>query len=289
MKKIKIPFYAFLCEFICKSVIPNLLLALRLLFHRLLFPLSLLFPRLLFTLNPLFSRLLFALGFLLFVGTVVTFTPHKSHALLGIDGAMTTPYLIKILSQSVKQYEQMKVIYENAKEHKDMIESINMGLNEAMGLLESFPIEGGKILGDLKSFKGAMDEVERLYGQIPRGKEELLLRLHDETVAESIKMVSSINSYAHSQEQNSRRMAASAPHVGLKGAARTNLEGQAAILHILSQILKINGQMLKLQSESLALSNKAAKESNHHFKKVTRDLGHSLNTFEATFATPPVF
>lgn len=213
-------------------------------------------------------------------------TPKKSHALFGADAAAMIPFLVKILAQAVKQYHQMKTLYENAKNHKEMFRSINDGLNAAIGLLESLPIEDENILGELKTFRRAMNEIEQIYGAIPKGKEELLMRLHDNTVAESIKISNSLKQYAKSQEKNSNRIARQAAHVSPKGAARVNVQTNAAILHTLNQLLRVNGQMLKLQSENLAMTNKTAKESNYHFSKVTKDLGSSFKSFEASFRTP---
>lgn len=216
----------------------------------------------------------------------ISFSPVKSRAFFGGDAAIMVPYLIKLIAQAVKQYQQLKMVYDNAKHHKDMIKSINDGLSEAIGLLEHFPIEDEKILGELRSFRRAMNEVERLYGEIPKGKEELLLKLHDETVAESIKISNSLREYAKNQERNSNRIARQASQASPKGAARVNVQTNAAILHTLNQLLKVNGQMLKLQSESLALNNKTAKESNYQFQKITGDLGSSFKSFNATFGTP---
>lgn len=221
-----------------------------------------------------------------FCAFIIIISPSKSVALFGADAAITAPYLIEILAQSIKQYKQMKVIYENAKHHKDLIQNINMGINEAIGLMEMIPIKDENVLGHLQSFRIAISEIESLYGKVPKGKEELLLRLHDETVAESIRVSNSLKAYSELQELNSKRIARNAHQMSPLGAARSNLEAHAAILHTLNQILKVNGQMLKLQSESLAMSNKKAKESNYHFEKVNRDLDRSFKGFKATFNTP---
>ncbi len=216
----------------------------------------------------------------------ISFGPKPSRAMFGADAAIMVPYLIEIIAQAVKQYQQMRTIYENARNHKEMFRSINDGLNEAITLLESLPIEDEKILSELKSFKRAMSEVEKLYGAVPKGKEELLIKLHDETVAESIKIWNSLQLYAKAQEQNSRRISRQAISASPKGAARVNVQTNAAILHTLNQLLKVNGQMLKLQSEKLAYTNKAAKESNFHYQKVTDDLSKSFKNFDANFETP---
>ncbi len=212
--------------------------------------------------------------------------PKRAHAFFGMDAAAMIPFLVKILAQAINQYNQLKTIYANAKQHKEMIESINDGLQEAIALLETFSIEDSGVLSDLKTFKLALSKIEDLYGEVPSGPEEPLLRLHDETVAESIKIANALKEYAAIQEENSIQISNSANQASPKGAARASVKTSAAILHTLNQLLKVNGQMLKLQGEQLALNTKKAKESNYHYNKVNKDLSNSFKTFEATFKTP---
>lgn len=212
--------------------------------------------------------------------------PRRAQAFFGMDAAAMIPFLIKILAQAINQYNQLKTIYANAKQHKQMIENINDGLKEAVGLLETFSIEDAGVLKDLKSFKQALKRIEDLYGEVPEGKEGELLKLHDETVAESIKIANALKKYTEIQEDNSVKISNSANMSSPKGAARANVKTNAAILHTLSQLLKVNGQMLKLQSENLALDTKKVKESNYHYNKVNKDLSNSFKTFPGTFKTP---
>lgn len=219
--------------------------------------------------------------------SVYTITPpRRAQAFFGMDAAAMIPFLVKILAQAINQYNQLKVIYSNAKQHKEMIESINEGLKEAVGLLETFSIEDEGVLSDLQTFKKALLKIEDLYGEIPEGKEGVLLKLHDETVAESIKIANALNKYTEIQEENSIRISNSANQSSPKGAARANVKTNAAILHTLSQLLKVNGQMLKLQSENLALDTKRLKESTYHYNKVNKDLTNSFKTFPGNFETP---
>lgn len=220
------------------------------------------------------------------IGSSAVIVPKRAYALFGADAAAMIPFLVKLIAQAVNQYNQLKTIYNNAKQQKEMIESINDGLQEAIGLLETFSIEDEGIMNDLKSFKKALGKVQDLYGEIPEGKEELLLKLHDDTVAESIKIAAALKKYTEIQEDNSVKISRSANQSSPKGAARANVKTNAAILHTLNQLLKVNGQILKLQSENLALDTKKAKESNYHFNKVNKDLSKSFKSFHGTFKTP---
>ena len=212
--------------------------------------------------------------------------PRPAHALFGADAAMMIPYLIQLIAKAVKQYKALKSIHSQASEHKALIERINEGINEALGLLEGLPLKDHEILGKIRTFRRAMDKVEDLYGRIPEGQEFNLIQLHDQTVAESIEIFNALKQYAAKQERNSSRISNRARTVSPKGAARVSLEANAAILHTLNQLLRVNGQMLKLQSEQLALSNKKSKEAMYQYQKLNSDLKRSVNRFHGDFSTP---
>src|SRR5207253_1168515 len=126
---------------------------------------------------------------------------------------------------------------------------INQGLDNSIGLLGSLPIKDEKILADLREFRTAMGKVEGLYGQVPKSPEEALQLLHDQTVAESLRMANSFKEYSETQEKNSELIAIEAREASPKGAARMQAEMSAEILKSLSQLIRVNTQMLKLQSE----------------------------------------
>ena len=122
------------------------------------------------------------------------------------------------------------------------------------------PIKDKKILRELKDFRKAYKSIVDVYGNVPKSKEEVMHRLHDETVAESVEMVGNIYDYTQRQEKNAALLRKQVRKASPKGAARINAETNAQILHALNQLLKINGQMLKLQSEKMALENKQGKD-----------------------------
>jgi len=156
---------------------------------------------------------------------------------------------------------------------------INAGLDNSIGLLKALPIKDEKILADLRNFRTAMGKVELLYGKTPHSPEEALQLLHDQSVAESIKMANDFKDFSEVQEKNSEVIAIQSRDASPKGAARMQAETSAQILRTLSQLLRLNTQMLKLQSEQLAISNKSAKEEVANFQKVNRDLGGGFSHF----------
>lgn len=189
-------------------------------------------------------------------------------------------YLIKILDENYRRYIQLKQMIDTASGHYEFIRALNQGLDNSIGLLESLPIEDEKILAEIRDFKEAKNRVELLYGKIPKSPDEALHLLHDQSVAESLKMANSFKAFSVTQEKNSEIISAQAREASPKGAARMQAETSAEILRTLSQLLRLNTQILKIQSEQLAASNKASKDNVASFQKINRDFSKGFSNFK---------
>lgn len=213
--------------------------------------------------------------------------PH-SYAILGDGGAgwAQIPYLAQILTDNIRRYEQLKLMIKSEKNRDIYLRLINQGLENSIGLLNSLPIKDEKILSELRDFNQAYKSIVNVYGKVPQSPEATMQLLHDQTVAESLKMVGSIALYTRTQEENARAISIQIRGASPKGAVRMTAETNAKILHTLNQILKINGQILKLQSEQLAIINKGEKDSVGNFKKINNDIKNSLKSFRGNFSIP---
>ena len=211
---------------------------------------------------------------------------NNAYAWFGTDAALMIPYLIKIIAEAVRQYQQLKSLSETTSQYKDLLDRYHRGLEEALRLLEGLPIKDDNILGAIKGFREAVAKIEDVYGKVPNSPETTMLKLHDDTVAESVKLVTALKEYADKQEQNANAAMVYAKDASPKGAARVTVETNAAILHTLNQLLRVNGQMLKTLSENLAFANKGGKDSVLHYNQVNRDMQKSLKEFNGDFKTP---
>ena len=220
------------------------------------------------------------------IGCLLFSFENNAYALFGADAAAMIPYLIKIIAEAVKQYEQLKQIYNTTNEYKNLLDRYHQGINDALRLLEHLPIKDENILGTIKGFREAISKIEEVYGSVPNSSESEMLKLHDDSVAESIRLLDQLKEYAANQEKNANRALEYAKDASPKGAAKVSVEMSAAILHTLNQILRVNGQMLKIQSEALAFSNKGGKDAVLHFNQINRDMGKSLKNFNGDFKTP---
>lgn len=188
--------------------------------------------------------------------------------------------LMQILAENIRHYYQLKTMIDQGNDQINFLRVLNQGIDNSIGLLESLPIKDEKILSDLKEFKNALQKVEGLYGKVPKSPEEALHVLHDQTVAESLRMATSFKEYSEVQEKNSQVLAAEARIASPKGAARMQAETSAEILRSLSQLIRLNTQLLKLQSEQLAMNNKSSKDGVANFQKVNQDLGRGFSSFK---------
>ncbi len=211
---------------------------------------------------------------------VTALRPTSSYAFTDGSGWAAVGYLIKILEENYRRYLQLKQMIDTANGHYDYIRALNRGLDNSIGLLESLPIKDEKILSEIRSFREAAGRVELLYGKIPRSPEEALQLVHDQSVAESLRMANSFKEFSEAQERNSQIIAIQAREASPKGAARMQAATSAEILRTLSQLIRLNTQMLKLQSEQLAIANKSAKDGVVGFQKIDKDLGAGFSKFK---------
>lgn len=197
--------------------------------------------------------------------------------LFGGDVAVLT----QILAESIKQYYQLKEIIGQGRDQIEFLRNLNAGIENSIGLLQSLPVKDEKILAELRDFQGAIQTITDVYGRIPKSKEAAMQALHDQTIAESLRMITSFKEYSEKQEENSILIAAQSRDASPKGAARMQAETSAQILRSLSQLIRLNTQMLKMQSEQFAMHNKSGKESVGNFQKLNQDFGRSFQGFKS--------
>lgn len=195
-------------------------------------------------------------------------------------------YLIKIYEENIKRFIQIREMIHQAKSHDQYIRALNEGLNNAAGLAQVLPLKDDQILAQLRQFQDALKKVEEIYGIVPKGSDSELHKLHDRTIAESLKLANVLQEYSLQQEQNATAVFYQSTQASPKGAERMNAQMSAQILHSINQLIKVNGQMLKMQSESLAFANKHDKDSAAGFNKTTNDFKGSMMKFKPSYSFP---
>ena len=213
---------------------------------------------------------------------LVLICPARSFAFTDGSGWVQVGYLSKILLENYERYKQLQRMFNQAKEQKQFFEAIHKGLENTSGLLSELPIKDEGILKELRTFNQSLGKIADLYGKVPQSPEAALHMLHDQTVAESFRMINDFKDYAKKQEDNSNILQDQSRQASPKGAARMAAEGNAMVLKGVSQLIRLETQNLKMQSEILALKNKRDKEAVKSYQKLNRDFGTAFSSLKPT-------
>lgn len=173
-----------------------------------------------------------------------------------------------------------------SKDAQSYMKEINSGLDASIKLLESLPIKDEKILGQLKTFQKSLQEIEKIYGAIPKSPDQAFQQINDMAVAESLKMVSSANDYAEKQEINSAMLESRSWDMSPKGAMRMQAQVSSQILLTLNQILRMNAQLLKMQSADFAAKNREEKQDVMKFQKFNKEVADTSKAFSGDLSLP---
>lgn len=196
-------------------------------------------------------------------------------------------YLAQILQQAIIQVEQLKRIFGTSKESYEFLQQINEGQRQALRILNTMNrvLKPGA-LSDLKDVEAVIREVESLYGKIPLTAEAKNQSVHDLTVAESIQLHNDAFKYADTVDPEAQRIINYAQIASPQGAAKTSLEAQGAMIHVLNQVLRTNAAILKVQSETLAMQNRKSKLQSEAFRTQYDELSNGLGGSRASFDLP---
>ncbi|MDE3270392.1 MAG: hypothetical protein OYH77_08970 [Pseudomonadota bacterium] len=189
-------------------------------------------------------------------------------------------YLIKVLDENYKRYEQLKTMLKQAKHSDNYFKTLHQGLENITGLMEGLPVSDQGVLNELRSFNSSLKTITRIYGRVPHSPLEALHILHDQTAAESLQMVNSFKQYSKTQESNSRSLKVQSQAASPKGAARATAVSNAMILDSTNKLIHLQSQSLKMQSEQLAMLNKQDKGKIAAYQKVDKDIGNAFKNFK---------
>lgn len=215
-----------------------------------------------------------------FVAAALIFIPFRASAFTDGSGWAIYAYIVKIWEENVKHYMELQSILKQGKSTEDYLRFVNQGIDDSIGLIESLPVKDEKILSDMKDFKKSYQTILDVYGKIPKSSEEAMQKLHDQTIAESLRMVTTFKDYSESQERNSKSILIQSHSASPKGAARMQAQTSAEILSSLSQLIRLNTQMLKLQSEQFAMTNRESKASVSNFQTINGGLGKGFDSMK---------
>ena len=197
------------------------------------------------------------------------------------------PLLAQILTEAIAQVEQLRMILGTSEDSFDFLREINEGQRHALGVLNTMnqTMRPGNFsnIGDVTAMAR---EVEGIYGKVPLTAESKLQSTQDVSVAESLQLHNDAFRYADSVDPEAQRIIDYAQVASPQGAAKTSLEAQGAMIHVLNQVLRTNAAILKIQSENLAMQNRKSKMQSEAFRTQYQELSTGLGGDAPSFNLP---
>jgi hypothetical protein len=213
------------------------------------------------------------LAVVLSVGLVVG--PRSAKAdLFGGDVVVLT----QILAQAIQTVITLKNVLENGKDTLDLMRDINAGVRSGLDLIRIVnPNFNPGVYGDLRDADSVLRALQAVYGAVPDGMDQDLMRSQDQSVAEVISMNRNLYDYADNVDREKERILFHAQVVSPQGAGKLQNQALGVLIGVTTQLLRTQSQMLKIMAQNMAYDNRKEKLATQNFqenyKGISRGLG----------------
>jgi hypothetical protein len=200
-----------------------------------------------------------------FISLTLIMTPYRSQAdLFGGDVVVLT----QILVQAIQTVLQLKSILENGKDTLDLMRDINAGVKSGLDLIHIInPNFNPGVYGNLRDAESVLRVLQDVYGKIPEGMDQELMKSQDQSVAEVISMNRNLYDYADSVDREKERILFHAQVVSPQGAGKLQNQALGVLIGVTTQLLRTQSQMLKIMAQNMAFDNRKEKIQTQNFQE----------------------
>lgn len=176
--------------------------------------------------------------------------------------------LTQILVQAVQTVIQLRNILEQGEDSLNLMRDLNAGIRSGLDLIRIVnPKFAPGVYGDLHDADSVLRAIEQIYGSVPKGVDEDLMRSQDQSVAEVISMNRNLYDYADAVDRERERILYHATVVSPQGSAKLQNQALGVLIGVATQLLRTQSQMLKLMGQNLANENRKEKLMNRSFQE----------------------
>jgi len=176
--------------------------------------------------------------------------------------------LTQILAQAIQTVITLKSMLENGKDTLDLMRDINAGVRSGLDLIRIInPNFNPGVYGDLKDVDAVLRALQSVYGAIPQGMDEDLMRSQDQSVAEVIAMNRNLYDYADQVDREREKILFHAQVVSPQGAGKLQNQALGVLIGVMTQLLRTQSQMLKIMGQNMAYDNRKEKLSTQNFQE----------------------
>lgn len=211
----------------------------------------------------------------IFLSIVLILGPRSAKAdLFGGDVVVLT----QILAQAIQTVITLKSMLENGKDTLDLMRDINAGVRSGLDLIRIInPNFNPGVYGDLKDVDAVLRALQSVYGAIPQGMDEDLMKSQDQSVAEVIAMNRNLYDYADQVDREREKILFHAQLVSPQGAGKLQNQALGVLIGVMTQLLRTQSQMLKIMGQNMAYDNRKEKLSTQNFQENYQGLSRGFS------------
>lgn len=200
-----------------------------------------------------------------FLSVLLMMGPRSAKAdLFGGDVVVLT----QILAQAIQTVLTLKSMLENGKDTLDLMRDINAGVRSGLDMIRIInPNFSPGVYGDLKDADAVLRAIQSVYGAIPDGMDEDLMRSQDQSVAEVISMNRNLYDYADQVDRERDKILFHAQVVSPQGAGKLQNQALGVLIGVTTQLLRSQSQMLKIMAQNMAYDNRKEKLATQNFQE----------------------
>lgn len=176
--------------------------------------------------------------------------------------------LTQILAQAIQTVVTLRNILANGQDTLDLMRDINSGVKSGIDLLRIInPNFNPGVYGNLSDPDAVLRAIESVYGTVPRGMDEDLMRSQDQSVAEVIAMNRDLYDFADQMDRERDRIVFHSQVVSPQGAGKLQNQATAVLIGVTTQLLRTQSQMLKIMAQNMAFETRKEKLATRNFQE----------------------
>ncbi len=195
--------------------------------------------------------------------------------------------LTQILAQAIQTVITLQNVLENGKDSLNLMRDINAGVRSGLDLIQIInPNFNPGVYGDLRNADDVLRAIQSVYGVIPRGMDEDLMKSQDQSVAEVISMNRNLYDYADQVDRERDKILFHAQVVSPQGAGKLQNQALGVLIGVTTQLLRTQSQMLKIMAQNMAFDNRKEKLATQNFKENYEGLSRGFGGFSKETKLP---
>ena len=186
--------------------------------------------------------------------------------------------LTQILAQAIQTVITLKSVLENGKDSLDLLRDINAGVRSGLDLIRIVnPNFNPGVYGNLNDADSVLRALQAVYGTIPQGMDEDLMKSQDQSVAEVISMNRNLYDYADQVDREKEKILFHAQVVSPQGAGKLQNQALGVLIGVTTQLLRTQSQMLKIMAQNMAYDNRKEKLATQNFQENYQGLSRGFD------------